>query len=267
MKKFNGVIPLDDRNKISTPYKRVTQVINRQFRGIQSDTQFSFYVGSYGRGTAIKTSDIDILVELPESEYDRFDTAQNNGQSYLLQVVKNAIMNSYPNSNIKADGQVVKIDFSDGIQFEILPAFKRTDWYGNEIYHYPDSNMGGNWKPTNPKVEQEIMKQKNKDSNELFYSTCKHIRSIRDEKFSSYKLSGIVIDTFVYHAIGNWKYLSPGEVSSGNTIKYEQVLLNYFYNNLSYNNSLKAVGSNEYVDLTSSKACLEKVLNHLAKIN
>ncbi|MDR3320286.1 MAG: nucleotidyltransferase domain-containing protein [Desulfovibrio sp.] len=31
------------------------------------------YVGSYGSETAIDESDIDILVELPESEYTRYD--------------------------------------------------------------------------------------------------------------------------------------------------------------------------------------------------
>ena len=264
MKRYDEVIPQDVRNKISTRYKRVTRAINKQFRGIESETQYSFYVGSYGRGTAIKTSDIDILVELPISEYTRFENAKNNGQSYLLQVVKNAIMTSYPKSDVRADGQVVKIDFSDGIQFEILPAFKQVDCYGNETYQYPDSNLGGNWKSTNPKEEQKLMKQKNKSSNELFYSTCKHIRSVRDEKFSSYKLSGIVIDTFVYHAMGDWHYVSSG-TSSNNPYEYEHILLSYFNNYVKYTNSLSAVGSNESVNITSSKDCLEKILNHLAK--
>ena len=117
----------------------------------------SFYVGSYGRGTAIDSSDIDMLVELPEREYNRYDVQKGNGQSRFLQAVGNVIVSAYPRGNVKADGQVVVIDFTDGIKFEILPAFSNTDYYGNVTYTYPDTNMGGNWKSTNPKTEQEAM--------------------------------------------------------------------------------------------------------------
>ena len=69
------------------------------------------------------------------------------------------------------------------------------------------------------------MAQKNKSSNGLLYDTCKHIRSIRDNDFSSYHLSGIVIDSFVYEAIGNWRWLNSGESSSQPSGTYERVLL------------------------------------------
>lgn len=119
-------------------------------------------MGSYGRGTAIDTSDIDILVELPRDEYNKYDTLRGNGQSRLLQALKNAILQTYPNSDIHGDGQVVVINFSDGIKFEVLPAFRQLDWWGNwnGKYDYPDSNMGGNWLTTNPKSEQQAMKEK-----------------------------------------------------------------------------------------------------------
>lgn len=63
-------------------------------------------------------------------------------------------------SDVRADGQVVKIAFSDEMKFEILPAFVSMDWGGNTIYEYPDSNQGGNWLSSNPKAEQEAIKQK-----------------------------------------------------------------------------------------------------------
>ena len=118
-----------------------------------------------------------------------------NGQSRLLQAVRSALKEAYPRSDIKADGQVVKIDFSDGMKFEILPAFKQVSLgYGwgsffQSAYTYPDSNMGGNWKSTNPKAEQEAMKVKNQSTKGLLFDTCKHIRYIRDNFFSSYHLS------------------------------------------------------------------------------
>ncbi|MCL1604280.1 nucleotidyltransferase domain-containing protein [Succinatimonas hippei] len=253
------VIPQDIRSKISHRYRAITKAINLEFWDSISDTLHSFYVGSYGRNTAIDTSDIDILVELPNECFDRFNNIRGNGQSKLLQVVKNTILNTYPKSDVRADGQVVKISFADAIYFEIVPAFK--NYY--EIYQYPDSNKGGRWRSTNPKAEQCAMYQKNKDSNGLLYDTCKHIRYIRDNKFSSYHLSGIVIDSFVYEAIGTWGWSNSEENSSllPPIGTYEQVLLDYYnYHGIGYGKSIIAPGSNDIVVTDSSYECLGKVL-------
>lgn len=252
----------DSRYKISNRYKKVTQSINSEFWNLNSETNNSFYVGSYGRNTAINTSDIDILVLLPSSEFDRFNNLSGNSQSRLLQTVKDAIKLSYPISDIRADGQVIKINFSDGIKFEILPAFK--DYYGT--YIYPDSNLGGNWKSTNPKAEQEAIRQKNKESNGLLVDTCRHLRYIRDNFYKSYHLSGIVIDSFVYNAIGNWKYVDEG-TSSASPGDYESKLLDYFNEESMLWSffSLKAPGSEDVVSTDDSIKCLEKVLKYMVE--
>lgn len=266
----NGdIISRDTRSTISNRYRTVTQAINREFWNSQSDTQNTLYVGSYGRGTAIDTSDLDILVELPIAEYNRFDLARGNGQSRLLQVVRRAIQTTYPRSDIRADGQVVKIAFSDGMRFEILPAFKRVNLFGqwDGTYMYPDTNMGGNWRSTNPRAEQEAMKQKNNSSNGLLYDTCKHIRRIRDYYFSSYNLSGIVVDSFVYAAMGNWRWTPEGESSSAVHGDYERVLLGYLNQNALYWPliPLKAPGSNQTVETSNSIECLKKVMKYIAE--
>ena len=118
--KDNEIISRDQRTTISERYKRVTKAINRAFWDSESETTHSRYVGSYGRGTAIDTSDIDILVELPRAKYEQYDARKGNGQSQLLQALKDAFLTTYPRSEVKADGQVVDIFFSDGIKFEIL---------------------------------------------------------------------------------------------------------------------------------------------------
>ena len=146
IRKRGEIIPQDTRNTISMRYHTITKAINCEFWNSQSETQNSLYVGSYGRGTAINSSDLDVLFELPQNEYNRYDLVKGNGQSRLLQAVRNAILTSYPRSEVRADGQVVKVLFSDGMKFEILPAFKNIDWWGqwNGTYIYPDTNMGGN---------------------------------------------------------------------------------------------------------------------------
>ena len=231
-------IDSDTRSLISTRYRTITKAVNGDFWNSNSETDHSRYVGSYGRGTAINTSDLDVLIELPQCEYDHFNGLTSNGPSRLLQAVKQAILDTYPRTDIRGDGQVVVVQFSDGMKFEILPAFKHFDYAGNwdRTYTYPDTHMGGNWLSTNPLVEQETMKDKNgvDESNGLLFDTCKHIRYVKSQHFSSYHLSGILIDSFVFKEIGHWHWLRKGEESGSNIQTFEQSLLDRYNSCSSY---------------------------------
>ena len=262
--KHGETISSEQRSDISYRYKRITRAINREFWDSESVTEHSFYVGSYGRGTAIDTSDIDILMELPRDMYNQYDAHKGNGQSRLLQTVKNAILETFPHSDVRGDGQVVVVNFTDGIKFEIVPAFKNLDYWGRWTgkYDYPDSNMGGNWLSTNPKAEQEAMEQKNRESNGLLYDTCRHMRQIRNTHFKSYHLPGIVIDSFAYHNIGNWHWTREGEVSTQPSGTYEKRLYNQCPG---YSFYLTAPGSGMPVDTSDCIDVLNKVLNHMSK--
>ncbi|MEK0306941.1 SMODS domain-containing nucleotidyltransferase [Bifidobacterium favimelis] len=261
--KSNHSIDKNTRKVISDRYKVVTKAVNTEFYDSSSDTMHSLYVGSYGRGTAIDTSDLDIMVILPENKYERYDKYGNNGQSRLLQSVKDAVKSPYPRSDIRADGQVVKINFSDGMRFEILPAFEQAA-LGRTTYIYPDSNMGGNWLSTNPKVEQDAMRKKDADSNHLLVDTCRHMRYVHNTYFSSYPLHGIVIDTFIYDAIGSWHW--PESDNHGKPMgSYEKALLDYWENTSAvFLTPLHAPGSNDLVEIKSSNGCLGKVLHKMA---
>ena len=149
-------------SNIQTRYHAITKRINQDFWNTDSDTTHSLYVGSYGRGTCIYTSDVDIVVELPMSYYTKYNNYSGNGQSALLQDVRNSLMKTYSSSAVRADGQVVDIDFYDGIKFEIVPAFKYSD---NSGYCYPDTNNGGTWKSMNPKAEIDSFNGRNIISN------------------------------------------------------------------------------------------------------
>ena len=259
--KCGELIPKDMRSTISNRYHKITKAINQEFWNSSSDTLHSFYVGSYGRGTAISTSDIDMLVEIPETEFKRYDLQKGNGQSRFLQAVKNAIIGAYPRSDVHADGQVVVIDFKDDIKFEVVPAFRNEDWWGNVTYTYPDTNMGGNWKSTNPKAEQQAIKEKDKNSGGLLVDTCKHIRFVRDNYYTSYHLSGILIDAFVYDAIQDWHYTREGEQHFDSGITYEEALLNY-YNKYPVP-VIWAPGSKMPIDISKGWDILGKILNRM----
>ena len=265
VRKRGEIISLEQRLLVSQRYKRITRAVNSEFWGSDSETTHSLYVGSYGRGTAIDTSDIDMLVELPRVEYERYDRLKGNGQSRLLQTLKNAILQSYPRSDIHGDGQVVVINFTDGIKFEVLPAFRQVDWLGNwnGKYDYPDSNMGGNWLTTNPKIEQQAMRKRNAASNGLLFDTCKHMREIRDNHFSSYHLPGIVIDSFVYHYIADWHWLREGGQSSNQPAgTYEKRL----YNSCPvWSFNLTAPGRGMPVETSGYIDILRKVLKYMSE--
>lgn len=186
-------------SNISYRYKRMTKRMNLDFWGIDSDVRNSLYVGSYGRNTDIVTSDIDVLLVLPYATYQQYDRYSGNGQSALLQAVKACIENTYK-SYIRADGQVVKVDFTDGICFELVPAFENA----NGSFTYPDTNNGGSWKTTNPRPEIKTIADVDNDCNGNLKNLCKMARAWKYEW--DVPMGGLLIDTLAHDFMKSWQY-------------------------------------------------------------
>lgn len=181
-------------------YHQITKRINLDYWDTSSETTHSLYVGSYGRGTEIWTSDIDIIVQLPYETYKKFNAYTSNGQSALLQEVKTVLQKTYSTSHMKGDGQVIGIDFTDGINFEIVPAFINKDG----SYTYPDTNNGGSWRTTDPKEEINAMNCRNNATNKNLKRLCRMARAWKQK--CSVSMSGILIDTLAYRFIHDWQY-------------------------------------------------------------
>ena len=190
----------DTVSTIQSRYRQITKRINTDYWEITSETLHSLYVGSYGRGTEIWTSDIDMIVQLPYATYEKFNGYSSNGQSALLQEVKSVLQKTYSTSYVKGDGQVIGINFTDGINFEIVPAFINND----DSYTYPDSNNGGSWKTTDPKKEIAAMNTRNNDTNKNLKRLCRMARAWK--KNCNVSMSGILIDTLAYKFIADWEY-------------------------------------------------------------
>lgn len=150
-----------DNQKIINRYHQITKRINLDYYNSDSDVNHSLYIGSYGRDTEIFTSDIDMLVQLPYEAYQKYNNYTGNGQSALLQDVKNTIAKTYSTTHLKGDGQIVSINWVDNINFEILPTFINKDG----SYTYPDSNGGGRWRTSDPKSEIKAIKEMNDNCN------------------------------------------------------------------------------------------------------
>ena len=72
----------DTVSTIQYRYHQITKRINLDYWNSSSETLHSLYVGSYGRGTEIWTSYIDIIVQLPYATYKTFNAYKRNGQSH-----------------------------------------------------------------------------------------------------------------------------------------------------------------------------------------
>jgi hypothetical protein len=186
---------------ISYRYKAITKRLNTDYWDTTSDTAHSLYVGSYGRNTAIAGfSDLDMLYELPSSLWQRYDVLLGNGQSALLQAVRNSITKTYAKTSIRADGQVILVPFTDGITFEVVPAFANQA----NSYTYPDANGGGSWKTTNPRPEMSAIQSRNANYNNNLVPLCRMMRAWKNQW--SVPIGGLLIDTLAYQFIENYQF-------------------------------------------------------------
>lgn len=200
---FCGNIRISPEKRSSLAYRtgRIVGQLNADLRDLESKTSYRFYVGSYGRSTAIPSvSDVDLLYELPAALYERFNKHQGNGQSALLSHVRTSIQRTYPTSKIGGDGQVVVIVFDDGVTFEVLPAFLNTA----NGYTFADSNDGGSWRTCQPKQEMSAFSTRNNECCGNLIELARMTRAWRDK--NGVPMSGMLIDTLAYQFIGTWRY-------------------------------------------------------------
>ena len=198
---FCDNIKVQNGATISLRYKAITRRLNTDFWETTSDTSHSLQVGSYGRNTAIHgTSDVDMIFRLPLDVYKKYDNYSSNGQSALLQEVRNSVKKTYSETTVGADGQVILVSFGDGITFELVPGFLNYD----DSYTYPDSNDGGSWKKTNPKPEIEAIRKRNNECNNNLIPLCRMMRSWKREW--AVPMGGLLIDTLAYQFMIDWKY-------------------------------------------------------------
>ena len=198
---FCQTIQVQNRDTISSRYKNITRRLNTDFWDTSSETSHSLYVGSYGRNTAIQGfSDLDMTFSLPYAVYEQYNNYAGNVQSALLQAIRNSIGTTYSSSQVGADGQVVEINFTDGLTFEVVPVFNNTDG----SFTFPDANSGGSWRTTNPKPEIEAIRTRNDACNGNLVPLCRMMRAWKSTW--STPIGGLLIDTLAYQFIDNCEY-------------------------------------------------------------
>ncbi|MDR1008087.1 MAG: hypothetical protein LBL65_05945 [Campylobacteraceae bacterium] len=229
-----------DTTDMETTCGEITKKLNSCYYGLANEKAEHIYiVGSVGRKTAIvKTSDLDVIFDLPISMYSKYNAYESNGQSALLQEVKEVLKERYPTTDIKGDGQVISIEFIS-FTVELVPAFKQSD----DTFKYPDTHNGGSWKYTDPIAEQDECVFCNVSSCSHYYRFCRMIRKWKSN--CGVAIGGLLIDTLVYnHFVDQNYYTDKTYYDYFDMLKY---LFCYFKERNKNQSYWVAVGSNQFV--------------------
>lgn len=253
-------IRLDNRSDMDKTIGEISKRLNKTYYNLDADEFTHMYiVGSVGRETAIKgSSDLDILFDLPREAFKRFDGYSSNGQSALLQEVKDSIKKRYPKTDIRGDGQVVVIEF-DKYTVELVPGFMNLDG----SFTYPDTHDGGSWKKTDPFSEQNACIKCDDASNGIFLDVCHIIRSWKNTVGVS--IGGLLIDTLVYQVFAENKNYSGKGYSD-----YLKILSDVFWHFKNQDKDREfwyALGSNQKVYNKDNGAFVSKAKDAYKKIS
>jgi len=203
-------------NDAKTKYNNVCTKLHDNYYSTKYNGSTKLLVGSYGKRTAIAPpSDVDVLFKMPSTEYDRYNSYSGNGQSQLLQDIKNILLKKYPNTNMRGDGQVVMVNFVS-YSIEVVPGFKLT----NGHYYIPDTHDGGTWKEINPDFEKTSLSNSNSRSNG---NTIKLIKMIKAWKYyCNVPIKSLVIELTAVKFLENWQYYDKSSVY------YDWMIRDYF---------------------------------------
>ena len=164
-------------------------------------------IGSYGKGTQVKpTRDVDILFLMPRSELSRYDNYQGNGQSALLQDVRRALQQRYPATDIRGDGQVVVVPFSNGHTVELLPAWRRES--GQFII--PNTHDGGSWKLADHAAEIDNVAQSDARSQGNTRALIKMLKTW--QAVCNVPIKSLVLELRAVNFMNSWQYFAESSM-------------------------------------------------------
>lgn len=250
-KSFSNKILLNNRDDMEISAGEIAKKLNNIYYNLDSDKKEHLYiVGSVGRNSAIKgSSDLDIIFDLPDETYKKFNNYTSNGQSALLQEVKEHLKERYSKTKLRGDGQVVVIEFTN-YTVELVPGFKQSD----NKFKYPDTHDGGSWKKTDPLPEQETSKKFDEETNGNFLNFCHVIRAWKNQK--GFKFGGLLIDTLVYNFFNSNTFYKT--VSYNTYFEVMKELFKYLKGLNKEQSFWYALGSNQHVDNTDNGNFIDK---------
>jgi Second Messenger Oligonucleotide or Dinucleotide Synthetase domain len=227
-----------DRSDAESKADRVARCLwNKYYLG---DFESSSYVivGSYGKKTAGNPpSDLDMLFLLPMRVYTRIEGLEGNKQSQLLQEVKRSLQLTFPKTDLRADGQVVKAPFQT-YAVEVVPAFALQ----NGTYLTANTENNGSWRISNPSAEYNAILHADYASQGKGTHLLKMVKAWKAE--CSVEIKSISLEVLVCKFVSEWQFRHQ------TLYYYDWLVRDFFEFLLRYKNgSTRVPGTDEWIQL------------------
>jgi len=152
--------------------------------------------GSYTRHTYVNgLSDIDILFFL--GPYSSSKIPNKEDPKAVLTYMKKRLRQRFPNTTITSGRMAVTIQFSDGLELQVLPAFRYRSGY-----RIPDP-QGSGWTITQPQVFARLLQERNAEVGGKLLRCIKLAKRIcnnRGVEVKSYHLENMAVKAFEHYS-------------------------------------------------------------------
>lgn len=227
------------REDAETKANNVCKVLHKYYYGSEYNGSTKLIIGSLGKNTAIRPpSDVDVIFELPFAEKIRYDNYKYNGQSSLLQDVKNILEKTYSSTYIHGDGPVVVIEF-DSYKVELNPSIKTS-----EGYFVPITKDDGKWQLINPMAEKKELDMWDLITRGNVKNLIKIVK--RWKYYNNVPIKSLALELLVTNFLSTYKYKNES------FIYYDWMLRDFFKFLLSCKNKkIKLPNSYNTIELGS----------------
>jgi len=176
------------------------EAIDRHRRQIENKLRETYdgvetvqYGGSHSRHTNVSgLSDVDILVPMGRAS----DAPASSKQA--IERLAEVLRERYPSSKIETGRMAVTVHFSDGIEIQVLPAFR----VGSDRFKIPNPNNTG-WIETCPTAFAKKLTDANREHNNLvvpIIKVAKYLCDKHDVPVSSYHLENMVVESLSHYS-------------------------------------------------------------------
>ena len=152
--------------------------------------------GSYSQHTYVNgISDIDMLFVLDAFSSSKIPNKENS--KAVLADMERRLRQRLPNTEIKSGRMAVTIKFSDGLEVQVLPAFRY-----HSGYRVPDYR-GAGWTIARPNIFTKLLQQRNKEMGGQLVPCIKLAKQICENQgleVKSYHLSNMAVKAFEQYA-------------------------------------------------------------------
>lgn len=184
-----GKINDHDYEAIDRHRTQIENKLRETYEGVESVQ----YGGSHSRHTDVSgLSDVDILVPMGQAS----DAPKSSNEA--IERLASVLRERYPNSKIETGHMAVTVHFSDGIEIQVLPAYR----VNSDRFKIPNPNTSG-WVETCPTAFAKKLTDANRKHNNLVVPIIKVAKYLCDKHnvpVSSYHLENMVIESLTHYS-------------------------------------------------------------------